>query len=145
MLSFSRTFPCRTLKSQIRKHTYRPLDTEQSEQERDAVVPAASTVDETLAPENVRRTVHLTPRGCRKEDDDNDCKRIESVYSPVSSREIRTERRAEVNEHESARQARKLARRQAVLYSVSAPFPHDRSGRKFMKHKPKSHAEPAAP
>ena len=124
MLSFSRTFPCRILKSQIRKHTYRPLDAKQSKQERNAVVPAAGTVYETLAPENVRRTVHLAPWGRRKEDDDYDCKRIKSVSSLVCAREILTERGAEIDEHESARQTRKLARRQAILCPTLAPYPY---------------------
>ncbi len=52
--------------------THRPLDTEQTEKERDTVVPASCLIDYALSAKNVRRTVHFAPRcRCQKNNDDD--------------------------------------------------------------------------
>ena len=115
MLSFSRTFPWRILKSQIRKYTYRPLNAEQSEQERDAVVPPTGLVDEARRTKHVRRGMHLCAGRRREEHNDNDYAKIEPHKMYNDSKMGRTEGGAEIDEDEARGEAREPTGREAVL------------------------------
>ena len=63
------------LRAQGSNVTYRPLDTEQTEQECNAVIPSPGLVQEARRAKYVGRRVHLGPGCRRKEHDDDDWKK----------------------------------------------------------------------
>lgn len=64
---------------------HRPLHTEQSEQERDAIIPSSCLIDDALTSKHIRGRVHLRSGSSGEQDDDDKDRRAEVYEDEATS------------------------------------------------------------